>query len=134
MSQRRRRRLLGLIIVLSAVVFLYPWKLVVVTPAIRVRVLDETGKPASGVVLKQKWEYRVIGSKEYQEISAADENGYAFFPERTQGNDDAILRWNRCVRLLQEILPGASEKRVDDIESSDGPPVNVSPFSTTVSE
>ena len=53
---------------------------------------------------------------------------------RPAGNDDAILRWNRCVRLLQEILPGASENGIDDIESSDGPPVNVSPFSTTVSE
>jgi len=53
---------------------------------------------------------------------------------RPDGNDDAILRWNRCVRLLQEILPGASENGIDDIESSDGPPVNVSPFSTTLSE
>ena len=48
---------------------------------------------------------------------------------RPQGNDDAILRWNRCVRLLQSLLPEAWEKGLDEIEVDDGPPVNRSPFS-----
>ena len=51
---------------------------------------------------------------------------------RPDGNDDAILRWNRCVRLLEEILPPGPEKVVEDVESADGPPVNVSPFSTEI--
>jgi hypothetical protein len=76
--------LLGLIIVSLAILFLYPWKAVVVVPAIRVRVLDEKGNPAPGVILKQKWEYRVIGSEGHQELSRADEKGHAFFKERTE--------------------------------------------------
>ena len=48
---------------------------------------------------------------------------------RPHDNDDAILRWNRCVRLLQSLMPEAWEKGLDEIEVDDGPPVNVSPFS-----
>ena len=41
---------------------------------------------------------------------------------RPAGNDDAILRWNRCVRLLQS---RASEwnKEFDEFDASEGPPV-----------
>jgi tetratricopeptide (TPR) repeat protein len=45
---------------------------------------------------------------------------------RPAGNDDSILRWNRCVRLLESrpefhaIQPGPG-----DFESEDTPPVNV---------
>ena len=48
---------------------------------------------------------------------------------RPHDNDDAILRWNRCVRLLQSLMPEAWEKGLDEVEVDDGPPVNVSPFS-----
>jgi hypothetical protein len=48
---------------------------------------------------------------------------------RPPGNDDAILRWNRCVRLLQSLMPEAWEKTIDEVEVEDGPPINVSPFS-----
>jgi len=47
---------------------------------------------------------------------------------RPAGNDDSILRWNRCVRLLESrpefhaVHPGPA-----DFESEDTPPVNV-PF------
>jgi hypothetical protein len=44
---------------------------------------------------------------------------------------DPILRWNRCVRLLQELEPRSHEKSIDEVEVDDGPPVNVSPFSAT---
>ncbi len=80
----RRKLFLGLSIVILAVLFLYPWKQVVVVPAIRVRILDELGNLAPGAIVKQKWEYRVIGSKGYEELSKADENGYASFPKRTE--------------------------------------------------
>ena len=45
---------------------------------------------------------------------------------RPAGNDDSILRWNRCVRLLQShpefhaVQPGPG-----DFESEDTPPINV---------
>ena len=48
---------------------------------------------------------------------------------RPPDNDDAILRWNRCVRLLQSLMPAAWEKGIDEVEVNDGPPVNRSPFS-----
>jgi len=48
---------------------------------------------------------------------------------RPPENDDAILRWNRCVRLLESLMPEAWEKRMDEVEVDDGPPVNRSPFS-----
>jgi len=37
---------------------------------------------------------------------------------RPKGNDDAILRWNRCVRLLES--HGASEEREEGIDFGDG--------------
>ena len=74
----------GVSLIIFAVLVIYPWRRVVVVPAIRVRILDQAGNPAPGAVVQEKWEYRSIGSKEYREISKADENGYASFPERTE--------------------------------------------------
>lgn len=84
MKFSRRKLFFGLSILILASLFLYPWKQVVVAPAMRVRILDESGNPAPRAVVKQKWEYRAIGSKEYEELSKADENGYATFLERTE--------------------------------------------------
>jgi hypothetical protein len=40
---------------------------------------------------------------------------------RPTGNDDAILRWNRCVRLLQ--TPSLSwEEQLASFEAEDAPP------------
>jgi tetratricopeptide (TPR) repeat protein len=41
---------------------------------------------------------------------------------RPEGNDDAILRWNRCVRILE----GRSDWRREEaaLDEGDGPPVN----------
>lgn len=84
MKLTRKRMILALGIVALAVLFLFPWKRVVVAPPMRVRILDEFGNPAPRATVKQKWEYRVIGSKAHQEIAKADENGYVSFPERTE--------------------------------------------------
>ena len=37
------------------------------------------------------------------------------------GNDDAILRWNRCVRLLQS-QPDFEAEEIVSLEAQDGPP------------
>jgi len=42
---------------------------------------------------------------------------------RPKGNDDAILRWNRCVRILQSNPEFAAEKEQVAIEDHDSPPV-----------
>ena len=41
---------------------------------------------------------------------------------RPAGNDDAILRWNRCARLLQK-LPHKGEAEMHELEIHDSPPV-----------
>ena len=42
---------------------------------------------------------------------------------RPAGNDDAILRWNRCVRLLQSRPDFEWEKASSTFEAQDSPPV-----------
>ncbi len=42
---------------------------------------------------------------------------------RPAGNDDAILRWNRCVRLLQSRSPADWQREVEAFDASDSPPV-----------
>jgi hypothetical protein len=41
---------------------------------------------------------------------------------RPEGNDDAILRWNRCVRLLAS-LPGAERREQTEAFDSDSAPL-----------
>ena len=41
---------------------------------------------------------------------------------RPAGNDDSILRWNRCVRLLQSGLGSQWEKEIESFEAQDSPP------------
>jgi len=42
---------------------------------------------------------------------------------RPEGNDDAILRWNRCVRLLQSRSASEWQREIEAFEASDSPPV-----------
>jgi hypothetical protein len=41
---------------------------------------------------------------------------------RPTGNDDAILRWNRCARLLQS-HPGFEEKESEEFDAFDSSPI-----------
>lgn len=43
---------------------------------------------------------------------------------RPTGNDDAILRWNRCVRILQSRLGSDWSKLLDTIDAGDSPPIS----------
>lgn len=42
---------------------------------------------------------------------------------RPAGNDDAILRWNRCIRLLQSHAPSDWQREIEAFDASDSPPV-----------
>lgn len=42
---------------------------------------------------------------------------------RPANNDDAILRWNRCVRILQSRLGSEWQKQMEEFDASEGPPV-----------
>ena len=58
-------------------------------------------------------------------LLASFENAMHCFEEaekiRPQGNDDALLRWNRCLRLIQSMPALTSES--DSFEASDAPPI-----------
>ncbi len=41
---------------------------------------------------------------------------------RPQGNDDAVLRWNRCLRLLQGMPDLTDDKELEPFEVHDTPP------------
>ena len=41
----------------------------------------------------------------------------------TPGNDDAILRWNRCARILQSRLSSEWQKDIEAFDLSDSPPI-----------
>ena len=45
---------------------------------------------------------------------------------RPEGNDDSILRWNRCVRLLESRADFRAEREPAPFEAHDSPPVNFS--------
>ena len=55
------------------------------------------------------------------------ENAMRFFEQaeriRPPDNDDSILRWNRCVRLLQSRLSSDWSKDMEEFDASEGPPV-----------
>lgn len=43
---------------------------------------------------------------------------------RPEGNDDAILRWNRCVRLLESYLGSEWQKQESEVfDAHDSPPI-----------
>jgi tetratricopeptide (TPR) repeat protein len=58
-------------------------------------------------------------------LLASFENALRCFEEaekiRPAGNDDALLRWNRCVRLMQGV-PGATAEE-ESFDAADAPPI-----------
>ena len=58
-------------------------------------------------------------------LRASFENALRLYEEaekvRPQGNDDALLRWNRCLRLMQSIPDLAGE--AESFDASDAPPI-----------
>jgi hypothetical protein len=42
---------------------------------------------------------------------------------RPQNNDEAILRWNRCVRMLKSRSMSEWQKEFDHFDAAEGPPV-----------
>jgi hypothetical protein len=42
---------------------------------------------------------------------------------RPPNTDDAILRWNRCVRLLKSRIGSEWRKEMEEFDASEGPPV-----------
>jgi tetratricopeptide (TPR) repeat protein len=60
-------------------------------------------------------------------LLASFERAMQYFEEaekiRPEGNDDALLRWNRCLRLMQSIPERTRETESMDLEIHDTPPI-----------
>jgi tetratricopeptide (TPR) repeat protein len=60
-------------------------------------------------------------------LLASFERAMQYFEEaekiRPEGNDDALLRWNRCLRLMQSIPERTRERESMDLAIHDTPPI-----------
>src|SRR5262245_2103286 len=66
------------------ILFIIPLRTFVISPAVRVRIIDEAGYPARGVIVAQTCEYITVGSKMHEQILKADDQGYVTFPQRAE--------------------------------------------------
>jgi tetratricopeptide (TPR) repeat protein len=78
-----------------------------------------------GIVNERRAKAQLRAGHYSQALRTSFENALRYFEEaekvRPQGNDDALLRWNRCLRLMQGIpdLDGEAES----FDASDAPPI-----------
>ena len=80
-----------------------------------------------GILQERKAKAQLRAGRPPHTVMPTFENAMRLFEEaekiRPPDNDDAILRWNRCVRLIQGRLAAAWEKDMDEFDASEGPPV-----------
>ena len=88
----------------------------------RPRVLGHAGRHRGGDLLAQL----AVGRPPYT-VAPLFEQALDYFEKaeaiRPHGNDDAILRWNRCVRILQSRLGSDWRKLIETIDAGDSPPI-----------
>jgi tetratricopeptide (TPR) repeat protein len=80
----------------------------------------------TGILHERKAKAQLRAGRPPHTVRPSFESALKCFEEAEQirppNNDDAILRWNRCVRLLQS--RGAEwSKDMDEFDASEGPPV-----------
>ena len=80
-----------------------------------------------GILEERKAKAQLRAGRPPHTVTPTFEDAMRLFEEaekiRPPDNDDAILRWNRCVRLLQSRLATAWKKDMDEFDASEGPPV-----------
>ena len=78
-----------------------------------------------GILHERRAKAQVRAGHTAHSLMASFENAMRCFEEaekiRPQGNDDALLRWNRCLRLIQS-LPALTNES-DSFEATDAPPI-----------
>jgi tetratricopeptide (TPR) repeat protein len=81
----------------------------------------------SGILQERKAKTQLRAGRPPHTVTATFEEAMRLFEKaeriRPADNDDAILRWNRCVRLLQSRIGGEWSKDMDEFDASEGPPV-----------
>ncbi|HEV7523309.1 MAG TPA: hypothetical protein VGP89_19560 [Candidatus Angelobacter sp.] len=78
-----------------------------------------------GIVNERRAKAQLRAGHHSHALRTSFENALRYFEEaekvRQQGNDDALLRWNRCLRLMQGIPDVAGE--AESFEATDAPPI-----------
>jgi len=81
----------------------------------------------SGILEERNAKAQLRAGRPPHTVMATFEEALRRFAEAEQirppDNDDAILRWNRCVRLLESRIGGEWKKEMDEFDASEGPPV-----------
>jgi len=79
----------------------------------------------TGLLHERQAKAQLRAGRPLRTLAALFENAMACFEQaekiRPPDSEDAILRWNRCVRILQA-LPGFEEKEVAVFEAGDSAP------------
>ena len=91
MSGSAKRRFGLGILVLLAIVFLYPFETTLV-PEWKVRIVDESGAVVAGVAVKEGWIHNSVERNRHEQTLTTDSEGYVAFPSRA-------LRANLLLRL-----------------------------------
>lgn len=80
-----------------------------------------------GILLERKAKAQLRAGRLPHTVFPIFEEAMKFFEEaeriRPANTDDAILRWNRCVRLLQSRMGSEWRKDMEEFDASEGPPV-----------
>jgi len=80
-----------------------------------------------GLLHERKAKAQLRAGRSAHAVLPIFEEAMKFFEEaeriRPANNDDAILRWNRCVRLLQSRRTSEWRKEIEEFDASEGPPV-----------
>jgi tetratricopeptide (TPR) repeat protein len=78
-----------------------------------------------GIVNERRAKAQLRAGYHSHALRTSFENALGYFEEaekvRPQGNDDALLRWNRCLRLMEGIPDLARE--AESFDASDAPPI-----------
>jgi hypothetical protein len=81
----------------------------------------------TGLLLERRAKAQLRAGRAPHALLALFEEAMYYFEEaervRPEDNDDTILRWNRCVRLLQSRLDSEWQMEVEVLDGGDSPPV-----------
>jgi tetratricopeptide (TPR) repeat protein len=80
-----------------------------------------------GLLNERKAKAQLKAGRALHTVLPVFEEAMEYFEQAAQlrppNNDDSILRWNRCVRLLQSRMGSEWRKEMDEFDTSEGPPV-----------
>jgi tetratricopeptide (TPR) repeat protein len=81
----------------------------------------------AGILHERQAKAQLAAGRSPHTVAPLFEEALSYFEKaeaiRPHGNDDAILRWNRCVRILQS-RPGSDwQKLIEAFDAGDSPPI-----------